>query len=86
MYLNNIVRRKDEKFKSLVNYLSLVLTQQQMIKVQNHFKREWRLNGAQETPNVVMTEKDLIKLAQTKNDLGLNNQQSRSVSRNFSIK
>jgi hypothetical protein len=86
MYLNNIVRRKDEKFKSLVNYLAMVLNQNQMQKIQNHFKKEWKFTATQEAPSVIMTEEDLIILAQTKNDLGLNNKQSRSISRNFSLK
>lgn len=87
MYLNNIVRKKDEKFKSLITYISGILSQQQMIKIQNHFKKEWKWSqGEKELPNVVMTEDDLIKLAQDKGNLQMTNRLTRSLSRNFSLK
>ena len=62
MYLNNLVKKKDEKFKGLVNYLSMILTQEQMQKVHQHFKQEWQWMST-DMPSIVMTEDDLIKLA-----------------------
>jgi hypothetical protein len=58
-----------------------------MIKIQNHFKKEWKWSqGEKELPNVVMTEDDLIKLAQDKGNLQMTNRLTRSLSRNFSLK
>lgn len=59
-----------------------------MRRLHSHFKKEWKWdNEEKEIPSVVMTEEDLIKLAQKKGtDLQMNNRLTRSISRNFSLK
>ena len=68
MYLNSIVKKKDDKFTELVEYLGNTLNQNQMQKVYTHFQKAWKLNKRQQTDAIVMNENDLIKLAQNKDN------------------
>ena len=80
MFLNHIVKSKDDKFKQLISFLSDNLSQQQLTKMFTHFTKEWRMNS---TAHVVMTEKDLISLATSKNAPA--GRLTRSLSKNYSI-
>ena len=88
MYLNEIVQKKDNKFKELVHYITTqVMTQSQIQKTYAHFRKTWKLEtSVAEMPQVIMTEKDLLELARSKQiNQNMGGRMTRSISRNYSI-
>ena len=68
MFLNKTVTEKDEMFKELIKYMGEKIDQHTLQQIFSHFNKKWSINNP-ETNTVVMTDKDLKKLAVKKPQL-----------------